>query len=118
MTVTVPNYYGEGDVELRFHQVRKALTDFLDGDMMTIDYVGVIPGQGVMGDIEAIVEVYNPENTSWRAGDYDYIIIEYARFGWGEQTIQIGDNIIHFDQIDSNGVKEGYFTYHYYLDGK
>jgi len=121
LTIVADDYYRGGKCELEIHRVRTLYSEFLDGDMMTADYVCVAPGQGVKGDIEGILEIYNPENTSWRAGDYDYVVVEYSRFGWGEQEIiidkEVGMDVFHFGVVDSSGtIEAGYLTYHYYLE--
>jgi len=115
LDVTTTNYYTGNSCHLEMYPIRQQHTEVFGNDMMTIDYAAVIPGQGSKGDIEAFVEVYNPEGTSWEGKDFDYVVIEYARFGWSEQTISIGEDIITLPKLEESKPVIGYFTYHYYL---
>jgi len=113
ISIIADDYYRGGKCELEIIPVRQLHSEFLGGDMMTCDYVCVIPGQGIKGDIEGVLEIYNPENTSWEAQDFDCVIVEYARFGWGEQEILLDGQSVVFDNITYNGDFKGYLTWHY-----
>jgi len=82
-------------------------------DMVTCTYVLLCPGKGIQGDIDAFIEIFNPANTSWSKQEtIKEMMIEYARFGFAEQKIELQDGkVFEFPEVTEEDVKQiGYLT--------
>ena len=83
-------------------------------DMVTCTYVLLYPGKGIQGDIDAFIEIFNPANTNWSEQEtIGEMMIEYARFGFAEQKIELRDGrVFPFQEVtDENVTYIGYITF-------
>jgi len=71
------------------------------------------PGKGIQGDIDAFIEIFNPADTNWSQQEtIKEMMIEYARFGFAKQKIELRDGTVHeFPEVTGENVKHiGYIT--------
>ena len=88
-------------------------------DMVTCTYVLLCPGKGIQGDIDAYIEIFNPANTQWSKQEtIKEMVIEYARFGFAKQKIELQDGTVHeFPEITGEDIKQtGYLTFRVEVD--
>lgn len=88
-------------------------------DMVTCTYVLLCPGKGIQGDIDAYIEIFNPANTQWSKQEtIKEMMIEYARFGFAKQKIELQDGTVHeFPEITGEDIKQtGYLTFRVEVD--
>lgn len=95
--------------ELEWHCYRSILDEH---GQMSVTYLLFYPGRSTQGDIEAVFEIYNPEGTSFNLGDYSQVVVEYARFGSGEQRVVLpgGRTFVLPRSYSDNTIVPGYFT--------
>ncbi len=88
-------------------------------DMVTCTYLLLCPGKGIQGDIDAYIEIFNPANTQWSKEEtIKEMMIEYARFGFAEQKIELQDGrVFEFPEVTGEDVKQtGYLTFRAEVD--
>jgi len=83
-------------------------------DMVTCTYILLPPGKEVQGDIDAFVEIFNPDTTRWEnQATINEMVVEYARFGFANQKIELQDGrVFEFPEIVGEDIKQiGYLTF-------
>ena len=83
-------------------------------DMVTCTYILLPPGKAVQGDIDAFVEIFNPDTTRWSYNTTVHeMVVEYARFGFANQTLELEDGrIFMFPEVaGENLFHNGYLTF-------
>ena len=88
-------------------------------DMVTCTYALLCLGKGIQGDIDAYIEIFNPANTNWSQQEtIKEMMIEYARFGFAEQKIELRNGTVHeFSEVTGENVKHiGYITFRVEVD--
>lgn len=104
VNITDADFPETGIRECIFFELREE--DSEDYFQTTVDYWVFQAGQGMDGDIEAWVEIYNkPDNST-------AFIVEVARFCWYELTVSYdGIEKCFFPKITNDTVSLGYCTF-------
>jgi hypothetical protein len=104
VNITDPAFPSTGTRECVWFELREE--DSGDYFQTTVNFWVFQPGQGIHGDIEAFVEIYNvPDRT-------DRFVIEVTRNCWFELTVSYnGVPFVVFPTVTENAVSYGYMTY-------
>lgn len=104
VNITDSNFPSTGIRECEWYELREEDSD--DYFQTTVNFWVFQAGQGVHGDIEAFVEIYNKPNQS------DLFIVEVTRNCWNELTISLdGSPIVVFPRVTENAMSYGYITF-------
>lgn len=103
INITDPSFPSTGIRECEWYELREE--DSRDYFQTTVNFWVFQTGQGLDGDIEAFVEIYNkPDQT-------DVFVVEVARNCWNELTVSLdGVPVIEFPRITENVLSLGYQT--------
>jgi len=89
--------YGEAECEVYLVRTAKSAPPL---DQFTCFYLVIYPSRGFEGDIDGILEVYNPEDTKWSEQEtVTEMVCEYGRFGAKRQEVILADGR-RFDMHD------------------
>jgi len=104
VNITDSNFPSTGIRECEWYELREE--DSGDYFQTTVDFWVFQAGQGIHGDIEAFVEIYNaPDNSS-------VFVVEVARFCWNELTVSLdGSPVVVFPRVIGNVMSYGYITF-------
>jgi hypothetical protein len=104
VNITDSNFPPTGIRECEWNELREE--DSGDYFQTTVNFMVFQAGQGVHGDIEAFVEIYNKPNQS------DAFVVEVSRNCWNELTISLdGSPIVVFPRVTENTMSYGYMTF-------
>ena len=104
VNITDSNFPSTGIRECVWYELREE--DSGDYFQTTVNFWVFQAGQGVHGDIEAFVEIYNKPNQS------DVFIVEVTRNCWNELTVSLdGSPIVVFPRVTENAMSYGYMTF-------
>ena len=104
INITDPSFPSTGIRECEWHEFREE--DSGDYFQTTVNFLVFQTGQGIHGDIEAFVEIYNkPDET-------DVFVVEVARNCWDELTVYLdGVPEIVFPKVTDDVLSLGYKTF-------
>ena len=110
INITDPTFPSTGTRECIWFELREE--DSGDYFQTTVNFWVFQAGQGVHGDIEAFVEIYNvPDRT-------DRFVIEVTRNSWFELTVSYnGVPFVVFPTVTENAMSYGYMTYEVAYNG-
>ena len=102
--ITDPEFPPTGIRECIWFELREE--DSEDYNQTTVNFWVFQDGQGLHGDIEAFVEIYNVPNVT------DRFVIEITRNCWFELTAYYnGEPFVVFPKVTKNELSYGYMTY-------
>jgi hypothetical protein len=104
VNITDSNFPAGAVRECQFIELREE--DSGDYFQTTVDYLVFQTGQGVHGDIDALVEIYNEPDSR---GEF---VVEVSRLCWHELTVSYKGRVeVVFPAVKGDGVLSlGYFT--------
>ena len=104
VNITDSNFPSTGIRECEWYELREE--DSGDYFQTTVNFWVFQAGQGIHGDIEAFVEIYNaPDNSS-------VFVVEVARNCWNELTVSLdGAPKVVFPRVTENAMSYGYITF-------
>jgi hypothetical protein len=104
VNITDPDFPSTGIRECEWYELREE--DSGDYFQTTVNFWVFQPGQGIHGDIEAFVEIYNYPN------DSSLFIVEVARNCWNELTVSLdGATKVVFPKVTEDVLSYGYMTF-------
>jgi hypothetical protein len=104
---TDPNFPSEYRV-LEWISLRNSSSASWDNySQKSMEYLCFWKGQGVNGEWEAVISIYNSPNST---SDF---VVEVARFTWHSLEVTLDGNVkVSFPQVTSDTTSSGYATFH------
>ena len=104
VNITDSDFPSTGIRECEWYKLREE--DSEDYFQTTVNFWVFQSGQGVHGDIEAFVEIYN------RPGETDVFVVEVARNCWNELTVSLdGVTKVVFRKVTEDVLSDCYITF-------
>ena len=104
VNITDSNFPSTGTRECIWYELREE--DSGDYFQTTLNFWVFQAGQGVHGDIEAFVEIYNKPDVT------DVFVVEVTRNCWDELTVSLdGSPVVVFPRVTENAMSYGYMTF-------